>query len=112
MHPLTSRWAALHQAGAQPVFVVTFLAWRRENWTADDYLGAAVAGFPTDLLGADATRGSLCSIRLRFQAPDQATAREWGEAAMREVGRMAHSTDAFTIRPGRMTAMERGEREM
>lgn len=107
MHHLTSRWAALRTAANEPVFIVTFLVSRSSGMTPDDYLGTAVAGFPVDLLSADVTRGELCSIRLRFLAPDEDTARQWGAGAMRECARHAHFTDALSVRRGRMTAMER-----
>jgi len=104
VHRLTQRWAA--QSGAS-VFVVTFLVSRRGGWTADDYLGEAVSGLPTDVLGADATRGELSSIRLRFLAPDETTARTWGQQAMMSCDPHANFTDALRVRPGRLTPVER-----
>lgn len=107
MDHLTRRWASLHIASPQ-VFVATFLVSRRDNLSPDDYLGAAVAGFADDqdvLLDASVTRGSLVSVRLRFTAPDEATARTWAEQAEREAGRMAHFTDALTLRRGRSRAV-------
>ena len=105
MHHLTARWAGLTVTAAPSVYVATFLVERRENWSPEDYLGSAVAGFADDqddvLLDADVTRGSTCSVRLRFLAPDESVARTWGESAMREAGRMAYSVSSFTLRKGR-----------
>jgi len=102
---LTAQWAAL--AAGPSVYVATFLVSRTSNYTPEDYLGAAVSGFADGedvLLDATCTRGSLTSIRLRYTAPDDATAQAWAEAAEREAGRMAHFTDALKVRRGRRSS--------
>lgn len=103
--PLTQHWAAL--TGQQPVFVATFLVARKDNLTPEDYLGLAVSGLPCDVLGADTTRGSLISIRLRFFAPDMQTAVAWAEQAQSSAERSAHYTDSLVVRQGRATRLER-----
>jgi len=106
---LTRRWARLSTTAAPlSVYVATFLVSRRSNWTSDDYLGSAVAGFPEGaLLTADATRGDPASLRLRYLAPDLATATQWAQDAMTEVARMANAVDSLRVRPGRRGTYEK-----
>jgi len=91
---------------------MSFLVSRRSNWTADDYLAEALRALTEaggEPLTYSATRGQLCSIRVRFLAADEQTARAAGQAAMAVTAQMAQFVDAFRLAPSKSTARERGE---
>lgn len=109
--PLTARWAALVNPQA---WTMTFLVSRKDGWSGDDYLGEAMSGWEDypgcEVLSGSATKGTLCSIRIRFIAPDEQTAQTVAQGVVRSCGRNAQFVDALKIAPSRLMAQERAGR--
>lgn len=93
---------------------MSFLVSRNPAWTGDDYLATAMSGWEDysgcQVLAGSATKGTLCSVRIRYLAPDETTAREIARSVSQTCARSAQFVDALKVMPSRATALERGSR--
>lgn len=120
MEHLTSRWASLadddehyEPTASDPVWRASLLITSSSSrpGAKDDLLGAFIHGLGTDMLSGSAQRmgGNMVSIIVRYQAPDQATAERFAQAARRSAmsGGAAQSADQVVVSRGRLSASER-----